>query len=389
MNLFGIIGGRVNYKVNCVKTNEIIDKVRKNATVRQIIVKDDNFVEFCVAYKDRKVVDKILKEACVECLERRGSGFVHFLYGYRKRAGLITGILMTAFLLVYMLQFIWDIRVEGNEKVSDLEIIELLEKNGFYKGIRKKNADIERAVNMLLVEEDRISWAAINFEGTVAHVEIKEAKIFKKEDKKENVNLVASHDGIIVRADALSGSSSVTKGDTVTKGQLLVSAFVEKRTGGYLLKGARGNVWAQTKRSYIVTVPLEYNEKRYTGNSKTSYTLSFLGRDIGINNLFDSRYERSDSYEDCGNLNLFGRIVLPIEMKKQTVSEYVSCKVKRTENEALKTAKEMATERLKADSPDFVLADISESYTVEDVLVYECTFEGVENIAVPLEFDVS
>lgn len=389
MNLFGIMGGRVNYKVRSLRANEIIDAVRKNATVREIAFKDENLLEFCVAYKDRKLVDKMLEETSAECLERRSTGLICFLSGYKKRAGLITGMLLTAFLLVYSSLFIWDIRVEGNENVSDGEIIELLGKNGFYKGLRKRSADTERAVNMLLVQDDRISWAAINFEGTVAHVEVKEAKIFKKEDKKENVNLVASHDGIIVRADALSGSSSVAKGDTVIKGQLLVSAFVEKRTGGYLLKGARGNVWAITKRSYVVTVPLEYNEKRYTGNSQTSYTFSFLGREIGVNNLFNHKYESADSYEYVENLNLLGKIVLPVQMKRQTVSEYTVGKVRRTEKEALQKAQKMAKERLGEDSPDFVLADISESYTVEDVLVYECTFEGVENIAVPLEFDVS
>ena len=199
---FGFFNGCVKYKIKCERKHELIDAVRQNAVVRGIKTTDDDSVEFYVLYRDRKTVDKIFENINCEISETKSKGFGYFVSGYKRRAGLAVGMLVTLLMLFFSAQYVWDIRVEGNDSVKASEIIELLEKNGFGIGVKKNSVDTKSVVNMLLVADDRISWAAINFDGTVAHVEVKEARIAVREDKKENVNLVASHDGIIIRTDA-------------------------------------------------------------------------------------------------------------------------------------------------------------------------------------------
>ena len=90
--------------------------------------------------------------------------------------------------------FVWEIRVEGNEKLSDERVVEMLKKAGFHEGVLKKRVDVKKVTDRLLINEDEVSWMAINFDGNIAHVEMKEAKPAIPYEKKENVNLVLNKD---------------------------------------------------------------------------------------------------------------------------------------------------------------------------------------------------
>lgn len=381
--------GGAEFKVRIDNPEMIVNKLRHEIAISDIYISSD-VLSFSCFYSQRKKVYEIIEKYNCEKLSVKLKGLPFVFSKYKKRAGLFFGALFMSVCIFASSFFVWDISVEGNENVPGEEILRELERAGFCIGMLKKNVDIERCVNMLLVNEDRLSWAAINFDGTLAHVEVKEAKIGKKQEVKENVNLVASHNGIIIRADALDGKSVVEKGESVIKGQLLVSAFMDKRTGGSVLTGARGYVWANTERCYTIVVPLDFHEKKLTGRFGIKYAFSVLGKTVVLPYIGKNNFDKSNEVVEKVSVCFGDNFRLPLKVTTAKTSEYECVEKKRTESQALELARSMAEMRLSEDSIGFTIADIDEKFYYEDErLVYTCIFDGVENIAKELEFELS
>lgn len=390
MTVFDYLKGIAVYKLELESAENFINAAKKNVSIKNMSVANDNCLSVSCYFKETGKLEEKVVECGGRVIKKKIRGLPVFIERIRHRTGLAAGIVLSAFLIFASSFFVWEIRVEGNETLSEKEVIEMLEKAGFYEGMLKKTVDVKRVTDRVLINEDEVSWMAINFDGTVAHVEMKEAKIATPVPKKENVNLVASANGIILRVDAHEGGTRVSKGESVTKGQLLISAFVDKRTGGSLLRGARGFVWANTERKFYVSVPLDYKEKKYTENIKNEYSFTFLGKTLKISNPL-KQIPKQREYKKLENkMSLMQKIVLPVTAKMVRRSEYTEYVARRTKEMALEEARKTAKQRLHETSPDFVLLDFDEDYTVENgKLEYYCSFEGVENIAKELEFELS
>lgn len=377
-------------KVRCKNTELFINIIRKKTSVKRLKYIDENTISFVCFLNEEKEIVSAAEKNNSEILSIKFKGMPVILKELKKRTGLLAGSLVFVLLVAASTFFIWEIRVEGNERISSAEIELMLSRAGLCEGMLKKGVDVKSIVNKVLISNDELSWLAVNFDGTVAHVEVKEAKIGVPEEKKENVNLVASNNGIIMRVDALEGESVVSAGDAVEKGSLLVSAFVEKRTGGSLLRGARGFVWAQTERKYRVNVPLEYCEKAYTGKEKSTVRITFLGRQLIFSPPFFSKpslFERTVVDVDS-KVSSDKKLPFEIDLIKETV--FTLYKRRRPENVALEIARDNAMERLELQNPSFKMTECTEKYEINDnILVYDCVFCGVENIAQKMEFELS
>ena len=389
MDFLSYIRGYVKYEVKAEDKENLINIIRVSCPIRGISITDE-ILSFCCFFRDRKKVERILTEQRTEITQAKQKGVVPYICKHKKRHGLFAGVLIMAISMLVSSLFVWEIRIEGNECVADEEITRVLEQVGFREGKIKIGLDVKSLVNRYLIKEDRISWMAINMDGTVAHVEVREAKIWNTVHKKENVNLVAKHDGIIMRVDAVKGRAAVAKGDTVTKGQLLVSAFMDKRTGGEILKGAKGFVFAYTERAFEVNVPLEYNVFLPTGRKHSHNTVSFFGFEIPVSFEKTHKYESFTVNASEEKIKLSDKASLPVKIKNVCFAEQHIHKKRRTENEALQIAREIAKERLYELSPAFALADSDEEYSTEDgIVVYRVRFSGIEDIAAELEFELS
>lgn len=384
--------GACEYVVKSQKNARLLNELTCGFCLRNVCVTENNTAHFCAYFRDCRDIEEILKENEAEICKKKCYGLGYLLSKYKKRTGFFVGLLFAVTIVYLSSLFVWEISVEGNEKVTDKEIEALLENVGFCRGTRKKKADIEKIINACLIADERLSWMSINYDGTMAYVLIKEARLAEKKTRKENVNIVANRDGIIVRVDALGGEATVEKGQTVTRGEMLISSFVSKRTGGSIMHGARGFVWAMTQRKYCVFVPLEYYEKQYMGKVKNRYEISFLSRHISLPFFGESKksnlsFEYSKSKKQ---ISLFDKGKIPVFCSVTTKREYIESVKRRSEKEALQIAKNEAMEQLKRASSSFVCVSKEESFEICDgALVYVCSFDGIENIARELEFETA
>ena len=90
----------------------------------------------------------------VHVVKRQGLPFL--MKRYSKRIGLLAGVLVFALVLLLSGEFVWEIRVNGNELVSEQEILQSLEEMGL-KDVYKRQVLAGEVKGLLLLDVTPLS----------------------------------------------------------------------------------------------------------------------------------------------------------------------------------------------------------------------------------------
>ena len=176
---------------------------------------------------DFKKLPKIFKKQGVRLHILSRSGLPFFTEKYKRRFGVFAGILIFIIMLNFLSSFVWVIDVQGNKTVDAKEIITLCYEIGIKEGIKTKELDAKNKAQELLLKSDKLSWASFNVTGCILTVDLTEIK--EKDDSDLlATNLISDSDGIIKHIDVTVGNCVVKVGDTVKKGDVLVSGIIER-----------------------------------------------------------------------------------------------------------------------------------------------------------------
>lgn len=203
-----------------------------------------------------------------ELTVRREKGAPAVLRRFRRRYVLL-GAAVSFCAAVWMGNtFIWGFTVTGNDTVPEETILRALEKQGVAIGTRALSIDQETLRNHILLELKDVSWLAVNVSGCTAHVQVVERhRPPRLHSDSEPSNVIALRSGLVTRVEALDGRAVVQKGDTVTRGQLLISGVVDSPKSGVRLLHGLGRVEGRTWYTLTAAVPLQkaaYGESRAT-----------------------------------------------------------------------------------------------------------------------------
>ena len=145
-------------------------------------------------------------------------GLPRLLGRIAHRGGLVVGLVLGIFLLAAAQNVVWDIRIEGNETVSDRDVEQSLAACGFSVGTSLRGFEADKTENAVLMQDDRLAWISINRRGTVAYVEVREKSLRPPAEPESPCDIVASIDGVIQRVELEEGNIRVTAGQAVEKG---------------------------------------------------------------------------------------------------------------------------------------------------------------------------
>ena len=183
----------------------------------------------------------------------------------RARARLAVFAAVCALLLAISSLFIWDIEVEGNERLSKGEILRALSDCGVSEGCFWPAADAERVRGEMLLRCGDLAWMTLNVRGSRATVLVLEREE-KPEiyDEKAAADLVASRDGVVRGLNVKNGRALVGRGELVQAGQTLVSGEMDSPTGQSRLVRAEGGVTAETwpERSIVLSPGARQKERK-------------------------------------------------------------------------------------------------------------------------------
>ena len=334
---------------------------------------DGEKVHFCVPEKYVKSIP--LSEKCKKI---NTEGFLYRLGKYKNRAGIAAGALFCVFFVWFSSNFVWDIVVEDKE--NEEKILAILEEAGLKTGVYIPSANEEIIEIKALLNTDEFSYISVTFDGTVAYIQTeKRTAGVIPDDSTSPSNLVADADGVIVRYEVYSGDGMCLVGQTVEKGQLLISGFDETRHNGTRVVRAKGAVYAEVEEEFSVCCPMEITEKVYTGRTYTRKKISICGLEYNYGKIED--FALCDAQTSKRKATVFGKITLPVYITETVYHEYELQNRVLSEEQAEHRAKMMYLKKLdEVSMGDILYRDVKKTYTGCEVRI-SCTLGMVKNIA--------
>ena len=256
----------------------------------------------------------------IRILRRRG--FLHFLRRFRRRKYLL--LIPLPFIILFMLlsTFLWQIDVSGNETVSRAEILAVLESVGVYPGVNGLRLDNPQIRSRMQEKLSELSWCTVQVHGSRAIVVVRERrKPPKIVDENAACEVYAGRTGTVDELNILEGKPLVRRGDTVLRGQTLISGLLTDRQEELRYVHAMGRVFAWTWYEKSMEIPLNTQEKTYTAEKKTQYSLK-IG-DLRLNFYNDSSISQGcyDKITKETRAELFG-LALPVSLVKTDYRAY-------------------------------------------------------------------
>ena len=173
----------------------------------------------------------------------------------RRKALWITAILCLVGIW-YLSGFVWTISVTGCQKMSQRELLELLEKHGLHFGTRVRSIDGDLIRNDVLRDTDRLSYLVVDVHGTHAEIRVIEREAPPNlEALAEPCDVVSDVTGIVQALRVQQGTALVKVGDVVEAGDCLASGIVRDAQGGETRVHALAEADVLTRRVLRTAVP--------------------------------------------------------------------------------------------------------------------------------------
>lgn len=345
----------------------------------------DHLLKCCISIRGFRLLPPIAKKTGVriKIIEKRG--FPIWLHRAKKRKGLLIGCLLCLLLMVIMNQFVWKMEIVGCDKLSASYIKEQLAECGLKIGSFRPYIDEKKLQTKMLIKIPELAWLWVDKSGSKVSIQIKERllppNIFNPNDL---CHLIATKDGVIDSMVVKIGEPVVTLGDTVRKGDLLVSGLLISEKGvaprQVQSEGAvYARVWYEQNKAFSLWAPIVTE----TGNSSKKTTLHLFGLNIPFYRNASPGYAEYRTETKDNELQLFGHYLgigystttyteLNTVYEKSTVESVVQSGTK----ELLSTIDEMA-------APDASCTESRTEHSIldEDTIEITVIAEYLENIA--------
>lgn len=142
-----------------------------------------------------------------------------------RRKMLVAGGLLALAAIYWASGYIWFVAIETEEGAPVEKILQVAEEAGLRPGVSRRSIDRYQIQRALLLEIDELSWATVQIQGTRAVIEAN-LRAGLPPSMTRPGDLVAARDGIVERVVVLNGRALVRAGDTVKRGDLLITGFI-------------------------------------------------------------------------------------------------------------------------------------------------------------------
>lgn len=369
--------GYIDVDVSGEKTERVINSCNAAGIRIWNVYKRGETIRFRIKMKDYKKLRHIRKQGDGKFKIR-----IYKKYGLpllRKRVftrfGVCAGLVLMLLVNLFLSQFIWSIDVVGNDSISTESIVSACKKQGIDVGTYSKGIDTYNSAQKIALDFKQIAWISLNIEGSKLTVNVSEAnysEIFEKTPK----NIIAARNGVIKELEVVTGNKTAAVGETVSKGDLLVSGVIDNGVSTHFVS-SEGVVIAETLRRFETSIDkkFEYITPVYKNTDRVVFEFFGIKAPLYLNkpeNVYNSYYENT-------NARLFG-CELPVGVAKRKFILGDKTIKQLTKEEAENYSIYKFSEELKSDSVNNV-----QSYsvdTVENDKFYKITITAVclENI---------
>ncbi|MCI8835363.1 MAG: sporulation protein YqfD [Ruminococcus sp.] len=343
--------------------------------------REDSY-EMYVTLQGFRRLRPIIRKTHTKVILKKRYGLPFFLHRHRKRKAFLFGALFCMGLLYFYSSYIWDIHFEGNEKWTDQTLLAFLDTKEVSPCMPKKDIDCPQIVKEIRAQYDDIVWVSASIDGSRLKIQIKEnedtfqgvgsssdrstendaegegntqennASQEKTEaavqEEEKPTDLIASQDGVITHMITRSGVPVVHVGDSVKKGDLLVSGRVDvlndaKEVIGYQYQQSDADIFADTQMEYEEEISVFYQEKIYRKREQRHLFYLKLG-DFQISlGTVKHPFKKWETYTEEHQIKLGENFYLPAAYGRISVKSYDTKQKKYSKRQLQETLTERFT----------------------------------------------
>lgn len=268
-------------------------------------------------------------------------GLPFLLQRNRKRKLYAGGVAAFFLLLTVMSQFVWNITLEGNYRFTNDTLLKYLDQKDIRYGTMKSTIDCDEIEASLRLDFPEIIWVSARISGTRLLIDVKENEVMATIPVKDETprDLIADKDGVITRMIVRSGKARVAPGDTVEKGQVLVSGILPIYNDALELVNeqyvrADADIYAETSETYTETLPYLTTQRIDTGKKRYGLQLRLLNEQHILTFLLPGSKENLWEFvRESKQVAVLGDFYLPVWYDQITATEYTQYQRTHTKDE--------------------------------------------------------
>ena len=263
---------------------------KSGISVKNIKTTENEKVLMKIYIKDFFKIRSVARKSSCKVSIHKKDGLAVKTNKYRKRNTFVLGVILSVLLIFYLSNCILSVEISGNQKIST-EVLKASLKEKGVKLFAGNNIKGKEIANEILNENPLISWAGVTVDGNKVIVEIVEKeKLPEIYNPEEKYNIVATTDGIISSYYLKKGFPVVKKGDTVKKGQLLVSGVTDSSAINVRYINPEADIKLVTWVTESSSESLVQNKDNLTNRSIKDTYLEINGKRYGITRKVPYKY---------------------------------------------------------------------------------------------------
>lgn len=371
INIIRYILGFVKIKISSENPEMMLNKLISKGINIWCVERYNDYIVLCLLLKDYLKIRKLRREVKttkrIKIIEKHGLKID--VKQIKPRKSIVIGFIIVLAINIFLSNFIWIVDVNGANQINTTDIIRECENIGVKIGCYRNKINTYDAAQSLALAYDKIAWVSLNVEGSKVTVNITESDESEKYKDKSS-NIIASTDGVIKSIQDIKGSRSISIGQTVKKGDILISG-IETVGNNVRYVYSKGEILAETRHQLKKKVSKQMSISTFVGKTENRAIVDFFSIKIP---LYLSGVSKTDkSFSTNNKFSLFG-VKMPVGITKRTFYLYENQEVVLSKDDAINFAVSEFTK-------DIINSKIHEIYDYElNVKEYDNEFEITLNI---------
>lgn len=277
-----------NFKPGCLlirvegDTTRFINRCAEEEISAERFCSTDGVLFGYIPQKDYKSAQSLAEENGCELTVLEKDGVSYTLQRYRRRLGLIVWPAVLTGALLFSQCFTWAMTVNGLSQIDEKLVIAAAEDAGLKIGSFLPSVDMQAVANHILETIPGVGYCAVNKIGSHVEIEINEAAQIPTVLPTDPCDIIAAETGKIVYLEVYNGQESVKTGETVGKGQQIVTGITESADGKTRYVHASALVLADAKFTREFTLEINQKEREYLDEKQIRWSVELFGKAIPL-----------------------------------------------------------------------------------------------------------
>ena len=278
--------------LNTKNYEKVLNILRRKNIIMWDINKLQDGISFKIYKKDFEKNKQFFQDANIKPIKKIGVMFkLNKLY---LRVGFVVGALLIFLYAFIFCSFAWDIKVIGNEKLKENDIVKYLSDNHIKTPIKINKINNKYIEDLIYSNFNDIKFVEAHIEGIKLVLFVKE----KKETEyaiSENTptSIVSNKQAVICKTIVKHGELLVKEGDVVSVGQLLVQGTKKDKDNVSKLINSDATIFGYTYYNLTLNEPKIHSIKKETGKTNNIFKLLIKDKNIKIFGN-ENKYENYD-----------------------------------------------------------------------------------------------